>query len=195
MTDRTRSRSVALRRTLTARTESHHSTIDALQADRHRVQNKMTRIQRSGDIRWAMMNDEFEYADLRQKFAVDAVRNFEESKWNRIDDIAPSDCSQDDNGRWSCFFKNSAKDCESGDIMRWDSVEEATKYPVQCRAPIGRDAPLMQHGGEGDAAAASVRTSVGPKLTSSTPSSKPRSDSQMTRSSASSDSKVDLGTC
>ena len=141
----------ALRRTLTARTESHHSTIDALQADRHRVQNKMTRIQRTGDIRWAMMNDEFEYADLRQKFAVDAVRNFEESKWNRIDDIAPSDCSQDDAGRWSCFFKNSAKDCESGDIMRWDSVEEATKYPVQCRAPIGRDAPLMQHGGEGDA--------------------------------------------
>ena len=52
----------------------------ALQADRHRVQNKMTRIQRTGDIRWAMMNDEFEYADLRQKFAVDAVRNFEESK-------------------------------------------------------------------------------------------------------------------
>ena len=47
---------------------------------------------------------------------------------NRIDDIAPSDCSQDDAGRWSCFFKNSAKDCESGDIMRWDSVEEAFTF-------------------------------------------------------------------
>ena len=52
----------------------------------------------------------------------------------RIDEVAPSDCRQDASGRWTCFFQNTAKDCESGDIIRWDSQEEATKYPVQCRA-------------------------------------------------------------
>jgi hypothetical protein len=52
----------------------------------------------------------------------------------RIDELAPSDCRQDAFGSWTCFFQNTAKDCESGDIIRWDSREEATKYPVQCRA-------------------------------------------------------------
>ena len=51
----------------------------------------------------------------------------------RIDEVAPSDCRQDASGGWTCFFQNTAKDCESGDIVRWDSQEEATKYPVQCR--------------------------------------------------------------
>jgi len=68
----------------------------------------------------------------------------------RIDEVAPSDCSQDANGQWTCFFQNTAKDCESGDIIRWDSQEEATRYPVQCRNPAKDAAATAGEAAEGE---------------------------------------------
>ena len=124
--------SEALRRTITKELEGHHSTARSLDAERHRVQNRMDRSKRSHDMRFALMSDEFEYANHKLAFQVDSIRSFDKHA-TRIDDIAPSDCSQDVNGQWTCFFANAAKDCESGDVIRWNSQEEATKYPVQCR--------------------------------------------------------------
>lgn len=128
--------SEALRRTVTKELEGHHGTARALDAERHRVQNRMDRSKRSHDMRFALMSDEFEYANHKLAFQVDSIRRFDPHA-TRIDDIAPSDCSQDVNGQWSCFYSNSIKDCESGDVIRWNSQEEATKYPLQCRQSAG----------------------------------------------------------
>lgn len=128
--------SEALRRTVTKELEGHHGTARALDAERNRVQNRMDRSKRSHDMRFAMLSDEFEYANHKLAFQVDSIRHFDRHS-ARIDDVAPSDCSQDVNGQWTCFHRNSARDCESGDVIRWDSQEEATQYPLQCRQPSG----------------------------------------------------------
>lgn len=128
--------SEALRRTVTKELEGHHATARALDAERNRVQNRMDRSKRSHDMRFALMSDEFEYASHKLAFQVDSIRNFDPHS-TRIDDVAPSECTQDVNGQWTCFYQNSARDCESGDVIRWDSEEEATQYPLQCKQPDG----------------------------------------------------------
>merc|ERR1712146_106040 len=103
--------------------EEHHGTSRSLDAERSRVQNRMDRSKRSHDMHFALMAEEFEYANHKLAFQVDSIRNFDPQS-TRIDDVAPSDCSQDVNGQWTCFHRNSKRDCESGDVIRWDSQEE-----------------------------------------------------------------------
>merc|ERR1712159_642644 len=86
---------------------------------------------------------EFEYSSHKLAFQVDSIRNFDRHS-ARVDDVAPSDCSQDVNGQWTCFHQNSARDCESGDVIRWDSEQEATQYPLQCRQPDGESGDGVQ---------------------------------------------------
>ena len=126
--------SESLRRTITRELEGHHDTARSLDAERHRVQNRMDRSKRSHDMNFALMSDEFEYASRKLKFQTSSLKDFD-TQATRIDDLAPTDCSQDASGQWTCFFANAAKDCESGDVIRWSSQEEATQYPVQCRRP------------------------------------------------------------
>ena len=134
--------SESLRRTITRELEGHHDTARSLDAERHRVQNRMDRSKRSHDMNFALMSDEFEYASRKLKFQTSSLKDFD-TQATRIDDLAPTDCSQDASGQWTCFFANAAKDCESGDVIRWSSQEEATQYPVQCRRPgaDGGDCP------------------------------------------------------
>jgi hypothetical protein len=135
--------SEALRRTVTKELEGHHGTARALDAERNRVQNRMDRSKRSHDMRFALLSDEFEYANHKLAFQVDSIRNFDRHS-ARVDDVAPSDCTQDVNGQWTCFHQNSVRDCESGDVIRWDSEQEATQYPLQCRQPDGESAGVQR---------------------------------------------------
>ena len=134
--------SESLRRTITRELEGHHDTARSLDAERHRVQNRMDRSKRSHDMNFALMSDEFEYASRKLKFQTSSLKDFD-TQATRIDDLAPTDCSQDASGQWTCFFANAAKDCESGDVIRWSSQEEATQYPVQCRRRGRRGAVVL----------------------------------------------------
>lgn len=125
-----------MRRVTTHALEQHHNRQRSLHNNQQRVQNKLDRMLRNHDIRFAMMNDEFNHANAKTQFEVDTLRHYDRHLVN-VNDFAQVDCDQDSYGNFECYYNNFIKDCETGDLMQWRSGTEMSKYPVNCPLPPG----------------------------------------------------------
>lgn len=106
-----------LRRSVTADVESRHERVRALDANQQRVQNKMDRLRRSHDMRFALMNDEFEYSHAKLQSGVDAIRAFDYRGGKKINDLEKSECVQNADGGFECFQLQSSRDPETGELQ------------------------------------------------------------------------------
>merc|ERR1719231_63128 len=125
-----------MRRFTTHALEQHHNRQRGLHDNQQRVQNKLDRMVRNHNIRFAMMNDEFNHANAKTQFEMDTIRHYDRHLVN-VNDLAQVDCDQDAYGNFECYYMNYVKDCETGDLMQWRSGTEMSKYPVHCPDPPG----------------------------------------------------------
>eukprot|EP01049_Picozoa_sp_SAG25_P001665 SAG25_NODE_78_length_16848_cov_6.662189_5_plen_3067_part_00 len=103
-----------MKRSVTEQLERRHESVRSLNKNQQRVQNKMDRLRRSHDMRFALMNDEFEYANAKMQSGTSAIRDFD-PKVNKISDVARSDCVQTLSGEFECFSEAYEVDTSTGD--------------------------------------------------------------------------------
>jgi hypothetical protein len=112
----TEQNSEMLRRSITAQLEDRHESVRSLNENQHRVHNKMDRLRRSHDIRFALMSDEFEYASAKLQAGTNAIRNVDPKK-GKISDVPRSDCVQTLSGDFECFSEVRELDRSTGDLI------------------------------------------------------------------------------
>eukprot|EP01048_Picozoa_sp_COSAG05_P014901 COSAG05_NODE_1735_length_4177_cov_1.826876_1_plen_134_part_00 len=75
------------------------------------------RLRRSHDMRFALMNDEFEYSRAKLHSGVDAIRAFDTAGGKKINELEKSECVQSADGNFECFQMSHIRDPETGELQ------------------------------------------------------------------------------